>query len=158
MSRARPTPRTATPARPARSAYASPPAARARPIWSPALPPLYMDSIPMVAITGNVGTSLIGRDSLPGGLHRRHHHADHQAQLCRAPCGGACRYRAAMRFRIAAFRPSRPGSDRHSQGRHRRRVRVHPARARRKSNETYDDHRRAAPGRRGYDQRSPNAR
>ena len=32
------------------------------PIWSPALPPAYMDSVPMVAFTGNVPTSGIGRD------------------------------------------------------------------------------------------------
>ena len=67
----------------------------------------YMDSIPMVAITGNVGTSLIGRDIVPGGIHRRHHHADYQAQLCGAPCGGAWRTRSAARSASPAS--GRPG-------------------------------------------------
>ena len=40
-----------------------------------------MDSVPMVAITGQVGRALIGTDALPGGRHLRHHDADHQAQL-----------------------------------------------------------------------------
>ena len=41
----------------------------------------YMDSVPIVAITGQVA---VGRDRhgrLPGGRHPRHHAADHQAQL-----------------------------------------------------------------------------
>ena len=41
----------------------------------------HMDSIPMVAITGQVGRALIGTDAFPGSGHLRHHHADHQAQL-----------------------------------------------------------------------------
>ena len=41
----------------------------------------YMDSVPMVAITGQVASRLDRHGRLPGGGHLRHHHADHQAQL-----------------------------------------------------------------------------
>jgi acetolactate synthase-1/2/3 large subunit len=44
----------------------------------------YMDSVPLVAITGQVPSANIGTDAVPGGRHRRHHDADHQAQLPRA--------------------------------------------------------------------------
>ena len=39
-----------------------------------------MDSIPLVAITGNVGTSALGLDS-SGGRHLRHNYARYQAQF-----------------------------------------------------------------------------
>ena len=38
----------------------------------------YMDSIPIVAITCNVGVSLLGKDSFPGDRYHRHHDADHK--------------------------------------------------------------------------------
>ncbi len=41
----------------------------------------YMDSVPIVAITGQVGRPLDRHRRLPGGRHLRHHAADHQAQL-----------------------------------------------------------------------------
>ena len=41
----------------------------------------YMDSIPMVAITGQVAQRPHRHGRLPGGRHHRHHPADHQAQL-----------------------------------------------------------------------------
>ena len=41
----------------------------------------YMDSVPIVAITGQVSSTLDRHRCLPGGRHLRHHHADHQAQL-----------------------------------------------------------------------------
>ena len=44
----------------------------------------YMDSVPMVAITGQVGAGVHRHGRLPGGRHLRHHAADHQAQLPRA--------------------------------------------------------------------------
>ncbi len=40
-----------------------------------------MDSIPIVVLTGQVPTFMIGTDALPGGRHRRHHPPLHQAQL-----------------------------------------------------------------------------
>ena len=43
----------------------------------------YMDSVPMVAITGQVAERRDRHRRLPGGGHPRHHHADHQAQLPR---------------------------------------------------------------------------
>ena len=49
--------RTATPAPPAAPAWCWPPAARVPPTWSPALPPPTWTRVPMVAFTGNVGTS-----------------------------------------------------------------------------------------------------
>ena len=41
----------------------------------------YMDSIPMVAITGNVGLNSFRQGLLPGDRHLRHNHADNKAQL-----------------------------------------------------------------------------
>ena len=41
----------------------------------------YMDSIPMVAITGQVPTFHDRQGRFPGSRHHRHHHADHEAQL-----------------------------------------------------------------------------
>ena len=41
----------------------------------------YMDSIPVVAVTGQVGRAPDRHRRLPGSRHLRHHHADHQAQL-----------------------------------------------------------------------------
>ncbi len=41
----------------------------------------HMDSVPMVAVTGQVGAADDRHRRLPGGRHPRHHDADHQAQL-----------------------------------------------------------------------------
>ena len=41
----------------------------------------YMDSVPIVAITGQVPERRDRHRRLPGGRHPRHHDADHQAQL-----------------------------------------------------------------------------
>ena len=38
-----------------------------------------MDSVPVVFITGQVRTELLGHRRLPGGRHDRHHDADRQA-------------------------------------------------------------------------------
>ncbi len=64
----------------------------------------YMDSIPMVAITGNVGTSLIGRDSFQR-YHRRHHYRLPHNFVVRHGRSLADTIRSA--FRIAAS--GRPG-------------------------------------------------
>ena len=45
----------------------------------------YMDSVPMVAFTGNVTTGRDRQGRLSGSLHRGHHDAHHQAQLHGAP-------------------------------------------------------------------------
>ena len=39
----------------------------------------HMDSVPMIAITGQVFSTLDGHRRVPGGRHRRHHDADHEA-------------------------------------------------------------------------------
>ena len=41
----------------------------------------YMDTVPLVVITGQVPRGVIGTDSVPGIRHRRHHHAGGEAQL-----------------------------------------------------------------------------
>ena len=41
----------------------------------------WMDSTPLVAITGQVSSAGARQGRLPGDRHHRHHHADHQAQL-----------------------------------------------------------------------------
>ena len=75
-----------------------------------------LDSVPMVAITGNVPVRADRQGRLPGDRHQRHHAADDQAQL-----PGARRRRAAAgRRRGVPHRPDRsPGSGphRHHQGR-----------------------------------------
>ena len=53
----------------------------------------YMDSTPIVFITGNVPQSLMGTDSLSGGGYLRHDDARHQAQLSGDAGGEAGRYR-----------------------------------------------------------------
>jgi acetolactate synthase-1/2/3 large subunit len=60
---ARPMPPKAMPARPASPASCWSLPAPARPTPSPALPMRFMDSIPMVVITGQVPTGLIGTDA-----------------------------------------------------------------------------------------------
>ena len=45
-----------------------------------ALADAYMDSVPIVAITGQVGTAHDRHRRVPGSRHHRHHAADHQAQ------------------------------------------------------------------------------
>ncbi len=78
----------------------------------------YMDSVPMVVITGQVPTSALGTDAFQECGHHRHHHGDHQAQLPRDlgpghppgdPRGVPHRH----------DRPTGPGAGRHPQG-HRR--------------------------------------
>ena len=62
-SRARATPPTGTRRPPARSASAWRPPARARRTSSPPIADAYMDSVPIVAITGQVPAALIGTDA-----------------------------------------------------------------------------------------------
>ena len=75
-----------------------------------------LDSVPMVAITGNVPVSADRQGRLPGDRHQRHHAADDQAQLP----GPRRRRAAAGRRRGVPHRPDRspgPGPHRHHQGR-----------------------------------------
>ena len=79
----------------------------------------YMDSIPMVVITGQVPTHAIGQDAFQEcdtvGITR----PMRQAQLPGE--GRASDLASTMKkaFYIAAHRPSRPGAGRHPEGRHR---------------------------------------
>ena len=81
-----------------------------------------MDSIPIVCITGQVPTHLIGNDAFQEGRHRRHHPAVHQVQLPgQAHRGSAARAARGVPYRRE--RPARPGGGRHPEGhpvRHRR--------------------------------------
>ncbi len=81
-----------------------------------ALADAYMDSVPMVAITGQVGDRHDRHRRLPGSRHHRHHAADHQAQRARDRPGadpGGDRRGVPHRHHRAA----RPGADRRAQGR-----------------------------------------
>ena len=76
----------------------------------------YMDSVPIVAITGQVASALDRDRRLPGGRHLRHHDADHEAQL---PGHRRRRHRPDHRRGVPhrLHRPARPGPRRHRQGR-----------------------------------------
>ena len=76
----------------------------------------YMDSVPIVAITGQVRPRLDRHRRLPGSRHLRHHPADHQAQLPRAARRG---HPAGDRRGVppGRHRPARPGAGRPAQGR-----------------------------------------
>ena len=67
----------------------------------------YMDSVPIVAITGQVGRPVDRHRRLPGGRHLRHHAADHQAQLPGHQRPRTSRGRIAEAFHLAAT--GRPG-------------------------------------------------
>ena len=88
-----------------------------------------MDSVPMVAITGQVGRVDDRHRRLPGGRHLRHHDADHQTQLPRHRSG---RDPTNDRGRVP------PGSDRPT----RRRAGGHP-----EGRAAVGDHLRLAAGR-----------
>lgn len=79
----------------------------------------YMDSIPMVAITGNVGTSLIGRDSFQEVYIAGITMPITKAQFRCARCGGAGGHRARC-VPHCRFRTSGSGADRHPEGYYRR--------------------------------------
>ena len=88
----------------------------------------YMDSVPMVAFTGNVATTLLGKDCFQEAYIEgitmpitKHNYTVRRVEDL------ADTMRAA--FRIAAIRPQRPGTGGHPQGCHRRGLRVHPQRA-----------------------------
>ena len=106
-SRAPPTRPTAMPAPPARSASAWPPPGPGATNLVTGIATAYMDSIPMVAITGQVKTAADRQRRLPGSRHHRHHPADHQAQLTWSRTSRTCRGSIKEAFYIAAT--GRPG-------------------------------------------------
>ena len=75
-----------------------------------------MDSSPIVCITGQVGSKLIGSDAFQETRHHRHHAADHEAQLSRHERRGrgAGHSRSVRRRALGA---SRAGARRHHEGR-----------------------------------------
>ena len=75
----------------------------------------YMDSVPMVAFTGNVTTAGLGKRQLSGSLHRGHHDAHHQAQLHGAPGRRPGRHHA-RGLPHRPERPQRPGAGGHPEG------------------------------------------
>ena len=75
----------------------------------------WMDSTPIVAITGAGFERGAGQGCLPGDRYHRHHHADHQAQLPDQARRGY-RLRGQGRVPHRLDRPARPGADRHHQG------------------------------------------
>ena len=76
----------------------------------------YMDSVPIVAVTGQVPERGDRHGRLPGGRHPRHHDADHQAQLPgHRPARDPARDRRGVPHRL--HRTARPGARRHLQGR-----------------------------------------
>ena len=75
----------------------------------------FMDSIPMVAITCNVGVSLHWPRQLSGDRHHRSDHADHQIQFHRKRYQKAGRYRAPGIYHRAE-RQTGSGPDRYHQG------------------------------------------
>ncbi len=92
-----------------------------------------MDSTPVVFLTGQVRTDLLGHGRLPGGRHARHHDADREAQLHDpAPQRDPARDPRGLPHR--PHRPSRPGRGRHPDRPvacgHRLRARDRPAAAR----------------------------
>ena len=76
----------------------------------------YMDSVPLVAITGQVASAGHRHRRVPGSRHPRHHHADHQAQL---PGHQGRRDPGRDRGRVPhrRDRTTRPGAGRRHQGR-----------------------------------------
>ena len=86
----------------------------------------YMDSVPMVAITGQVASAGHRHRRVPGSRHPRHHHADHQAQL---PGDQGRRHPGRDRLGLPhrRYRTTRTGAGRHHQGRAAGQVRLHLA-------------------------------
>ena len=75
-----------------------------------------MDSIPMVAITGQVASKLIGSGRVPGSRHVRHFALLHQAQLPGEEHRGSAAGDSRGLLRRLQ-RPARPGAGGYSQGR-----------------------------------------
>ena len=84
----------------------------------------HMDSSPLVAITVNVPSTMIGTDALPGGGHLGDHHPGHQAELLRPPHPRPREGRQGSVLHRPE-RPARPGPHRHPEGRPAERGRLH---------------------------------
>ena len=82
-----------------------------------------MDSSPIVCITGQVGSTVIGTDAFQETRHHRHHAADHQTQLSGHARRGN-RSEPARSLSHRRIRPSRPGAGGHHQGRAARLLRI----------------------------------
>ena len=70
----------------------------------------YMDSIPMVVLTGQVPTPFIGRRRLPGGGHHRHHPSLREAAIFSHQAGGGYRGDPCQGVLYRHHRASRPGA------------------------------------------------
>ena len=123
-SRAPATRPRATPRHPARSASRSRPPAPARPTSSPRSPTRTWTRCRSSHHRPGV-LDLDGHGRLPGGRHRRHHDADHEALVPRDATRRTCPATIAAAYQIADDRPPRPGARRHHEGR--------PAEVRRRS-------------------------
>ena len=107
----------ATPRPPARSASAwRPPGPGATNLVTP-LADAHMDSVPIVAITGQVPSARHRHRRLPGGRHPRHHDAGDQAQLPGHRTPTRSRSGSPRRSTSPATGRPGPGAGRHPQGR-----------------------------------------
>ncbi len=76
----------------------------------------HMDSIPLVAITGQQSRAADRHRRVPGSRHHRHHHADHQAQHARdRRDGDPARDHGGVPPGVHG--PTRPGAGGHPEGR-----------------------------------------
>ena len=107
-----------------------------------------MDSVPMVAITGQVPTPGRRQRRVPGGRHHRHHDAGHEAQHARhGPGRGRRGDPRGVPHR--ADRPARPGPRRPPEGRARQRDDVEVAGRREPARLQAHDEGQRPPDRRG---------
>ena len=73
----------------------------------------WMDSVPLVCITGQVVSLAARPRRLPGSRHHRHHDPDHEAQHASCSTSRTSRRAIDEAFHIATHRSARPGAGRH---------------------------------------------